>query len=362
MCKEGEVSMLKMTEMVAKTAGLPPGTPVFVGTRKTDEVKITVIDYDQEIVQTQVVSTVEEVFPYKETSTVTWINVDGIHNEMLIENLSRHYGLHPLVIEDILNTHQRIKIDVFDNYLFVVLKMYVHDEQDKATYIEQVSLLLGENFVLTFQEREGDVFDSVRDRLKHSKGRIRKVGADYLLYALFDAIVDSYFEVLEHFGEQIEAVEEELTSKPNKNMLKQIHALKRELIFFRRSVWPLRNVLNEFERQEMPFIQESTKIYLRDLYDHVIQVIETIEIFRDMMSGILDVYLSSISNKMNEVMQFLTIIGTIFIPLTFVAGIYGMNFQYMPELTWKWGYFAVLVLMAVIGGALLCYFRKKKWL
>jgi magnesium transporter len=354
--------MLKLIRTLTTKKGLPPGTPVYVGEKKTKAVKITVIDYDKEHIETRVVQTVEECFPFKEQPTVTWINVDGIHDTAIVEQLGTYYGLHPLIIEDVLNTQQRLKVDVFDDYILIVLKMHIYDEKADEIVIEQVSIILGKNFVLTFQEQEGDVFESIRTRLQNHKGRLRRAGADYLVYSLMDAVVDSYFELIEMFGEQIEEVEDELLSRTRSEILQSIHFLKRELIFFRRSVWPLRNMIGELERQDTSLIEKSTGIYLRDLYDHVIQVMDTIEIFRDMMTGILDVYLSSVSNKMNEIMKFLTIIGTIFIPLTFIAGIYGMNFQYMPELTWRWGYFAVLFLMLGIGVTLLYYFRRKKWL
>lgn len=347
---------------MTQKAGLPPGTPVFVGEQKTESVKITVIDYDQDLIQTHEVTRVEECFPYKEQPSISWINVDGIHEAAIIEKLGIHYGLHPLIIEDILNAHQRSKVDIFEDYILIVLKMHSYNEEAEEINTEQVSLILGENFILTFQEQEGDVFDPIRARLKKDKGRLRKTGADYLAYALIDAIIDSYFEILEHLDEKIEFIEDELVSNPRPELLAKIHSLKRELILFRKSAWPLRNMISELERYETPLIKNSTAIYLRDLYDHTIQVIETIEVFREMVSGILDVYLSSVSNKMNEVMKFLTIIGTIFIPLTFIAGVYGMNFEVMPELKWQWGYFAVLLIMLGIGLALLYYFKRKHWL
>jgi len=354
--------MQKLTTHLSKKTGLPPGTAVFVGEQKAEQVKITVIDYDQERLDTQVVTSVKECFPYKDSSTVTWINVDGMHDAGVVEQLGRYYGLHPLMIEDILNTRQRLKVDIFDDYLFIVLKMPWFDEAAEEINIEQVSIILGRNFVLTFQEQEGDVFETIRTRISQNKGHLRKAGADYLAYALMDAIVDGYFAILDYFGEEIEELDDTITEEPEPEILGTIHALKRELIVFRKTVSPLRNMMQELSYQESPLIQKSTSIYLRDLYDHVIQVIEATETFRDMMSGLHDVYLSSVSNKMNEIMQFLTIIGTIFIPLTFIVGIYGMNFQFMPELTWRWGYFAVLALMLGLGLGLLFYFKKKRWL
>ena len=354
--------MHKITARLSQTSGLPPGTPVFVGTQKTEEVGITIIEYDGDHYARRSAQTLEECCStLTEQPGVTWINVDGLHDTNLIEGIGRHFGLHPLVIEDILNTHQRLKIDVFEEYLFIVLKMYWFDEDSKDINIEQLSIVLGRDFVLTFQEQVGDAFAPLRERLEANKGRIRKAGADYLAHALMDAIFDEYFEILERIGEKIDNLEDEVLEKADNTILHEIHALKRHLIFFRKTVAPVRTMLAELQRQETPLIQQDTLIYYRDLMDHVIQIMDSIETFRDIMSGIHDIYLSSVSNKMNEVMQFLTIIGTIFIPLTFIAGIYGMNFQYMPELGWRWGYFGVLGLMLVLGGGLLLYFRRKGW-
>jgi len=288
--------------------------------------------------------------------------VDGIHQVEVLELLGECFGLHPLVLEDILNTDQRPKMEDFSEYIFVVLKTFSYNDQSDEVEPEQISLILGPSLVLSFQERAGDVFDPIRERIRNGKGRIRRMGADYLAYALLDSIVDHYFIVLEQVGEDVEFLEEELVTNPTPETLQTIHNLKREMIFLRKSVWPLREVIGALERGESSLIKESTGIYLRDVYDHTIQVIDTIETFRDMISGMLDIYLSSVSNRMNEVMKVLTIIATIFIPLTLVAGIYGMNFQYMPELGWRWGYPIVWLVMLVIGAVMLVYFRRKKWL
>ena len=354
--------MPKSLRRKSKKAGLPPGTLIHVGEPKTERVKITVIDYDEANLQEKEIAKVDECYPFKEKPTVTWINIDGIHDVDVISKIGKNYGIHPLMLEDIVNTEQRPKIEDFEDYLFLVVKMLSFDEKQREINIEQVSLVIGPNYVLSFQEREGDVFDPVRDRIRRSKGRIRKKGADYLAYALLDAIVDGYFLILERIGDRIEELEENLISRPDVRMLQAIHYLKREMIFLRRSVWPLREVISGMSRKESSLIKESTEIFLRDVYDHTIQVIDTIETYRDMVSGMLDTYLSSISNRMNEVMKVLTIFAAIFIPLTFVAGIYGMNFAYMPELGWKWGYFAVLAIMATICISMLIYFRSKKWL
>jgi magnesium transporter len=354
--------MPKLIKKTSKTAGLPPGTLIHIGEKKIEKVKITIIDYNETQFQEKKCDDVTECFSFKDKPTVTWINIDGIHQVEIIEKIGQAFDLHPLLLEDILNTEQRPKIEDFDNYLFIVLKMLYRDEKGNEIKAEQVSLILGPNFVISFQESEGDVFNAIRDRIRNSKGRIRKMGADYLAYSLLDAIVDSYFVVLEKFGEKMEEIEEELVTDPEPETLQDIHILKREMIYIRKSVWPLREVVNALERGESPLITSSTKVYLRDVYDHTIQVIDTVETFRDLLSGMLDLYLSSISNRMNEVMKVLTIIATIFIPLTFIAGLYGMNFINMPELKWYWGYPAAILSMVIVALLMVIYFRRKKWL
>lgn len=355
-----------MTGLIKKRsekAGLPPGTLVHIGEKKTEKAKITIIDYDEAQFEEKEAKTIEECFPFKDKPTTTWINIEGLHELAIIEKIGEHFGLHPLLLEDIANTEQRPKMEDYGERIFIVLKMLFHDEKANEAKAEQVSLILGPNFVISFQEGiKGDVFDPVRERIRNGKGRTRKMGADYLAYALVDAIVDNYFLILEKLGEKIEDIEEELVTNPASETLRGIHHLKREMIFLRKSVWPLREVLSCLERGESSLIHATTRIYLRDVYDHTIQIIDTIEAFRDMLSGMLDIYLSSISNRMNQIMKVLTIIATIFIPLTFIVGIYGMNFEYMPELKWRWGYFLVLGIMAIIGVWMLIYFRKKRWL
>jgi magnesium transporter len=353
--------MPRLIKRTSKKVGLPPGALVHIGEKKAEEVKITIIDYDEARFQEKEAKTIEECFPLKDKPTVTWINVDGIHQVEILEKLGDCLGLHPLVLEDILNTGQRPKVEDFGDYIYIVLKMFYSDENDEIAE-EQLSLILGPSFVISFQEREGDVFSPIRERIRSARGRVRKMGADYLAYALLDSVVDNYFVVLEKLGEKIEFLEEELVTNPTTETLQVIHDIKREMVFLRKSVWPLREIISGLERGESALIQESTLIYLRDVYDHTIQVIDTVETFRDIISGMLDIYLSSVSNRMNEVMKVLTIIATIFIPLTLIAGIYGMNFQYMPELGWRWGYPLVWLVMLVIGALMLVYFRRKGWL
>jgi magnesium transporter len=354
--------MVKFIKKRGKKIGLPPGTPVFVGEKKIEKAKITIIDYDEKQFQEKEAKTVEECFPFKDTPTVTWINVDGVHQVDIIEKIGKHFKLHPLIMEDIMNTEQRPKMEDFGPYIYIVLKMLYYDEKENETKIEQVSLILGESFVISFQEMEGDIFDHTRERIRNGKGRIRKMRADYLGYALLDAIVDNYFIILEKLGERIEELEDRLVTDPKPETLQEIHRLKREMIFLRRSVWPLREVINGLERGESSLIHKSCLIYLRDVYDHTIQVIDTVETFRDMVSGMHDTYLSFVSNRMNEVMKVLTIIATIFIPLTFIAGIYGMNFKFMPELEWRWAYFVVWVVIVIVAAIMVIFFKRKKWL
>lgn len=354
--------MPRLFKKRTKTFGLPPGTPIHIGEKKVEKISISIIDYDETEFLQKEIKTIEECFLFKEKPTITWININGIHDVETIEKIGKCYGLHPLIIEDIANSAQRPKMEDFEDYIFIILKMLYYEEKNDEIRIEQVSLIIGSNFVISFQESEGDVFNPIRDRIRNAKGRIRKMGADYLAHALMDAIVDNYFIILEKLGEHIESLEEELLSNPLTATLQKIHGLKRELIFLRKSVWPLREVISALERGGSSLIQKATLIYLRDVYDHTIQVIDSVETFRDMVSGMLDTYLSSLSNRMNEVMKVLTIIATIFIPLTFIAGIYGMNFKYMPELEWHWAYFIVWGIMAAISISMVFYFRKKKWL
>ena len=354
--------MLKPGKKQLKKIGLPPGTPVYVGDREDAAVKIFVLDYDESRFEEKEIEETEDCFPFRDSSSITWINVNGIHNVKIIETIGKHFGLHPLVQEDIVHAEQRPKMEEFDEYIYLVLKMFSYNEIEKKVQVEQISLILGSNYVISFQEREGDIFDSIRDRIRNGKGRIRKMGADYLAYSLLDTVVDHYFIVLERLGDRVEELESDLVSNPRPKDLQEIHRLKREMIILRKSVWPLREVISNLERLESSLIKDVTQIYLRDVYDHTIQIIDTVETYRDMLSGMHDTYLSSISNRMNEIMKVLTIIATIFIPLTFIAGIYGMNFQFMPELGWKWGYLAVWGIILVVALAMVVFFKRRKWL
>jgi len=346
----------------SRKLGKAPGTLIHIGEKLLEQPSMTVMDYDADSWREKKLPAVEDCFPFRDTATTTWININGLHDTDLIHKIGTHFNLHPLVLEDIVHTGQRPKMEDFDDYLFIVLKMLYHCKDTREVRAEQVSLILGKNFVLSFQESEGDVFDPVRERIRKSRGRIRKQGSDYLLYSLMDAVVDNYFVVLEKIGGKTEALEELLMTDPRPEALAAIHSLRSETIFLRRSVWPLRDVIIGLEKGEPGLISEPVTLYFRDVYDHTIQVAETIETCRDLVSGMHDMYLSVVSNRMNEIMKVLTIIATIFIPLTFIAGIYGMNFKYMPELEWRWSYPAIWITIVFVAGVMVFYFRKKRWL
>lgn len=355
--------MAKKRNKRKSKSGLAPGTLVFTGVQKMAQVDINLIHYSEEHYEEKKPKSIAEVIQMKESfSGISWVNIDGLHDENTIEEMCSFLGIHRLTMEDILSVGQRPKIEEHAEYLHVVLKMFMLDPVDDTIEDEQLSFILKGNTLITFQERTGDVFDSVRVRIKEGKGFIRKRGADYLLYALLDSVVDNYFIILETFGEKLEDVETALLENPDKNTLNKLHLLRRETLSLRRSVYPLREVVSRFEKIEEPFINPDIKVFIRDLYDHTIQVIETIEVFRDMASGLLDLYMNSVSNKMNEIMKVLTIMASIFIPLTFIAGVYGMNFENMPELTYKYGYYVVWIVMILLIIGMLFYFKKKKWL
>ncbi len=345
-----------------KKAGASPGTLVHIGDQKVDETRITLIDYDEAHLQERVLDSIEEALPLKDLPTVTWINIDGLHEIDTVEKVGQHFNIHPLVLEDILNTGQRPKTEEFEDLIFVVLKMLHYNENSGQISSEQFSLVLGSNFLITFQEIQGDVFRTVRERIRKSKTRIRKAGCDYLAYALIDAIVDHYFVILEALGDKIEDIETQLLDNPTRDTLEIIHEMKREMIYLRKQVWPIREIINGLVKSESSLIQEQLHVYFRDVYDHTIQIIDTIESYRDILTGMLDIYLSTLSNRMNEVMKVLTIIATIFIPITFIAGVYGMNFKFMPELEWRGGYFMVWGIVIVVVGIMIGFFKKKQWL
>ena len=346
--------------------GTAPGTLRAPDTPPAGPIRVTVIDYGPDHLDEKEIESVEELAPYRDSPTVTWINVEGLHDVPFLEGLGKLFGFHPLALEDVLNCGQRPKLEDYGDYHFLVLKSLLLEED--GLQVEQISFFLSGNYIITLQEVPGDSFERVRERIRQDKGgQIRKLGPDYLMYALVDALMDEFFPVLERYGERIEELEDEVVLRPSPATLSQVHRIKRDLLELRRTAWPEREVLSSLQREEAHLVRPETRVFLRDCYDHAVQVIDMIETYRDLATGMLDVYLSSTSNRLNEVMKVLTIISTIFIPLNFIAGVYGMNFDRqasplnMPELGWYYGYPAVLTLMAIAGGLMALYFKRKGW-
>ncbi len=353
--------MQKLVKSRSGTIGLPPGTLVHIGEKKRDTTLMTLIDYDEETFeQRQIDSKVLEKLQNREAG-IRWLNVEGLSDLNALETVGRIFNLHPLILEDILNTDQRPRIDINDDYIYISAKMLFYHMDEGEFEIDQVSFIFGKNYVISISEKDTDVFEPVIKRLKQGMSRFRKLGADYLVYSLLDVIVDNYFAVLEAFGEQVETVEDEMVVRTNRQTLGTIHKLKRQILFLHKSVWPLREVLSFLERGESMLVQETTEIYIRDLYDHIVQVMDTTETLRDILSSMLDVYLSSSSNRMNEIMKVLTIISTVFMPLSFIVGVYGMNLKNMPELNWPWMYPVLWMVMVGVSVFMLMYFKRKKW-
>lgn len=358
--------------------GFPPGTLMHVGSVFTEKIKVRRTDFDATGAESFEMDQWEDLLPFQASRAIAWIEVAGIHDAGMIEKIGQQFSIHPLVLEDILNTTQRPKFEEYDNYLFLVMRVpFSRQDRENAEVnhslpagsdqkpeisFEQVSLLFGKDWVLSFTESDRQIFAPVRERILNGKGRLRSQGTDYLTYALVDVIVDQFFVVLEDLGEDIEFLDEELVRQPGPVLLRQIHAFKRQMMYLHKAVWPVREIIGSFERCGSRFCSPDTGPYLRDAYDHIIQVIDTVETYRDLISGMLDIYLSSISYRLNEVMKVLTIISTLFIPLTFIAGVYGMNFENLPGLRWEYGYIFVGSIMGMIALAMLRYFRVKKWI
>lgn len=345
-----------------RTKNYSPGTMRYRGKKDTMDMDIEVIGYGPTSHKIHHCKSIDEALEFKEKNTVTWININGLNNLKEIEKLGTHFGIHPLTLEDILNTQHRPKMDEFDDYLFLVFKMLYY-KSDEVLNFEHMSMVVGNGYVLTFQEANGDVLDDLRERISNGMGRTRNSGSDYLMYAILDAVVDNYLTVVDAFGDKVEDLEDVLfNTEPNNNVSNEIQELKREIVKIRRSISPLREVINRLENVETNFIDDKTYDFIRDLYDHIVHVNENIEMYREMVWGLMDMYMTIISNKMNEVIKVLTIITTIFIPLSFIAGIYGMNFKNIPELHYKYSYFILLGFMAVIFFLMLLYFKRKRWL
>ncbi len=329
-----------------------------------NKAKITLIDYNQSNHNEKINPSFEEISNFHKKKSITWVNIDSVKDKESIKKIGSIFNLHPLVLEDIEHTVQRPKFEDYENYLFIVLRMIYFDKSKMVS--EQVSIILGKNYVLTFQQKEGDVFDEIRKRLKENKGRIRKANSDYLAYSIIDSIIDNYFTIVEKIGDKIEDMETEILKNPQTQSLQKINSMKKEMVYLRKSVWPLRELINSMQKDESRIIKQETLPYLRNIYDHTVQVMDSIETSRDLLSGMHDIYLSSISNKMNEVMKVLTVFAAIFIPLTFIAGVYGMNFDTsspfnMPELLHPYGYLIVWGIMIVVAGTMLIFFKKKKY-
>ena len=345
-----------------KTPGLPPGSLVYTGDRKSPIAHVTMLDYDEHRVVEKELARVDDCIPFKDAQTVTWINADSVTEPGLMENFGRVMGFHALMLEDILNTDQRPKFEDYGNYIYIVVKMLDYDVKKGEIETEQLSLILGPNYMISFQERAGDFFDPLRERIRKSLGRVRKLGADYLAYAILDIIVDHYFVVLEKLGEKIEQLEDIVITDPRENTARAVHAVRREMIFVRKSVWPLREVVTSMQRSESDLIRESSAVYFRDLQDHIMQVTDGVDTFRDLLNGMLDSYYSTITTRTNSVVKVLTLFSAIFMPLTFITGLFGMNFRNFPELEWHYGFQGSLILMVVVIISMVAIFKWKKWL
>lgn len=343
--------------------GMAPGTLLYVGDADTSTpVKVSVLQYDENEIQEADIIDVKDCLPFVDTPQTTWINFDGITDVNKVEEIGKCFDIHPLALEDILNTKQRPKIEDYENLTFITLKIIRYDKKQLDISFDNFSIVLGKNYVVTFLDRPTNILNCIHSRIKQSGSRIRKMGPDYLSYAVLDAIVDNYFETLEHIGEDIESLQNDLMKNPTPKLLHKVYGLKNTLIMLRKNIWPLRDNMHKLMHSENELFDNKTLPFLRDLYDHLLQVIDNIETCRDIVGSMLELYLSSVSFKMNEIMKVLTIIATIFIPLTFIAGIYGMNFEFMPELKWQYGYPAVWGIMSATAIAMLIYFRRKKWL
>jgi len=351
----------KIRKKTSAKVGLPPGSIFHVGEQKIEKVKITLTEYDEKKVETFEINSVEEIDPYTDTPQVTWVSVSGLHDTELIKQIGEKFNIHPLVLEDILNTETRPKIEMTDDYIFIAMKMLTHNKSKDQIDTEQVSFLLGNNFVFSFLEKSDSVFKPIKDRITEQLGRVRKQPSDYLFYALMDVVVDEYFLVLEQLEHNIESLDDEVIKDGDKSQIEKIYSLKNKLLLTRRSLWPLREIFTRLTREETKLINKKIVPYLRDLLDHTMHITETIEFQHEITNGLMQTHLSMMSFKMNEVMKVLTIIATIFIPLTFIVGIYGMNFPNMPEMKWPWAYFALWGVMIGLTMLMLYFFKKKKW-
>ncbi len=344
-----------------QSKGQSPGSLIFIGQKKTDSVQIRVIDYDAGSLKERELSGIKDGLHFKKTDTVTWLNINGLHDTEIIKDVGQAFDMHPLVMEDILNTGQRPKIEEFEHYIFIVLKMIRYDGNSGMIINEQLSMVLGKNFLLTFQEQSGDVFDPVRERIRRNNSRIRGSGTDYLAYALLDTVVDNYIYTIELIGEKIEDLEEEVLSGQDPSIMEKINGFQRETNYLRKSIRPAREAIFHMSRIDSQLFAEQTLPFLKDLQDLINQATEAIDAYRDLLTDQLNIYNSVMANRMNDIMKVLTIFAAIFIPLTFIAGIYGTNFEYLPELHYKYSYFVFWAVLIVLAGALLIFFKRKGW-
>lgn len=353
--------------------GLPPGSLIHLGDNKDQKVTITAFDFTEEKYEEISPVDIAQIAKYKNNETVSWLNIDGIHDSKIIQQIGESFCLHPLLLEDLMNPHHRPKIEDFDDYLYFTLKMIAFNKRTKEIESEQVSFVLGDGWVLSFQETPGDIFDPIRDRIRNQKGRVRRKKSDYLVYALIDVIVDHYFIIIDELDDQIEALEEDVLSEKERVVIKEIQRLKKDLVFLRKSIIPIRDAVGNLQKGTSRLIDEKTTYYLKDVYDHTLHISDSIEIYREMLNNTMEVHLSALSNRMNKVMKVLTVISTIFMPLTFIVGIYGMNFHSedregnplpwnMPELYSPYGYLGVMLAMLLIGIGMLYILRRNKWM
>lgn len=353
--------MKKQSKKRSRKIGLPPGTLVYTGEAVEDRIELEMFDFTESIWQEKVLTDPAEILPYLHSESVTWVNMNSVSQVEVIENVGKLFGIHPLILEDIVNVHQRPKIEIYDGTLYVVLHQLRLEIESGEIESEQISIVLKDGILFTFQERKGDLFDPLRDRIRKGKGLVRGKGIDYLLYTIIDLIVDHYYLILEKIGDEIDELELKLEQDPSGITVQKLYTIRRKLILLRRSIWPVRDVLSTVLRDPIP-LSEQVKPFFRDVYDHVIQIMDAVDTYRDLTTGLLDSYLNTMSNRLNEVMKVLTIISTFFLPLTFLVGVYGMNFEYMPELKWKWGYPLVWLVMLGISSLMWIFFRRKKWL
>ncbi|MBU0969140.1 MAG: magnesium/cobalt transporter CorA [Proteobacteria bacterium] len=353
--------MARFLKKREQTKGQPPGSLIFIGTQKVDSVKTRMIDYDATTLTDQELMDVKDGSHFKKTQTVTWLNINGLHDVNFIGEVGQVFELHPLIMEDILNTGQRPKVEEFNAYIFIVLKMIRFDKETEMIVNEQLSIILGKHFLLTFQEQPGDVFEPVRERIRRQKSRLRGSGTDYLAYALLDTVVDNYIYTIERLGERIEDLEQEILLGQDPTVMEKINQFKREINYLRKSIRPAKEAILRLSRLDSDLFHENTTPFLKDLEDLINQATEAIDTYRDLLTDQLNIHNSVMANKMNDIMKILTIFAAIFIPLTFIAGIYGTNFEYLPELHYKYSYFIFWSVLIGLAGGLLFFFKRKRW-